>query len=758
MSSDDVQTGGKKRMTGAKPMDDHQSPGGEEHPDHGGACCHHKTSPSRHPVHVAEGASWTCPMHPEVIRDAPGQCPKCGMDLEPIMAGGNEDEENAQIRRLRNQLIFSTILTLPVFVVAMGGMVDGFWIPGRYHKWIELIFSTPVVLWCGWQFFRRGWESVVNRSPNMFSLIAMGVGAAYFFSLAATLMPGLFPDSLKHNGEPGRYFEAAAVIITLAIAGQFLEARARRKTGSAVKALLELGPETAHRIEGDTTDEVPVEALKLGDKLRVKPGESIPVDGDVLEGTSLVDESMLTGEPVPVQKRPGDKVIGSTINQNGSLIITATSVGKDTVLSKIIEMVQSAQRSRAPIQNVADKVSAWFVPAVLAASIITFIVWYFFGPAPSLSYAIVNAIAVMIIACPCALGLATPVSIMVGVGKAALSGILIKDAEALERSEKITHLVTDKTGTLTEGRPRVVSVTPLSQLSEEEVIAYAASLESMSEHPIARAVVMHAEDRNIQLLNVEGFESSTASGVSGRIDGQRYCAGKPSLLERAGGYSVSENDLDVFRGIQKSGQTAIMLGSDEKPLGIIGVTDPIKSTSRPAIDYLHRMGIRITMCTGDNEYTASRVASELGIDEVVANATPGDKQNLVARLKAEGAVVAMAGDGINDAPALAAADLGIAMGGGTDVAIQSAGITLVKGDLSGITKSIHLGKLTMKNIRQNLVFAFGYNMTGIPIAAGVLYPITGILLNPMIAGLAMSLSSVSILYNALRLRRVNLDQ
>ncbi len=733
---------------------------------------------------------WTCPMHPEIEQDHPGSCPKCGMDLEPKSTGDGGDEEAAATRSLSRKFWIAAALTVPVFFLAMGKMVPGLnleqWIPHRVGKWLEFALSTPVVLWAGWMFFQRGWNSIINRSPNMFTLISAGVGAAYIFSAVAVLAPHLFPDSFRHHGEVGLYFEAAAVVVTLVLLGQLLESRARSRTGKAVQALLELGAKTAHRVRDGKEEDVAIDEIKAGDQLRVRPGEKVPIDGEIIEGKSNIDESMLTGEPLPLEKTSGAEVIGGTVNQTGSFLMKAEKVGGDTMLAQIVHMVSEAQRSRAPIQNLVDRVAAWFVPAVFVSALITFVVWAIWGPAPAMAFALVNSVAVLIIACPCALGLATPMSIMVGVGRAAQSGILVKNAEAMERTEKVTHLITDKTGTLTAGKPKVVEIvctgssrreeaqtedsesrglkTGSSQGSagaspyrdeEKNLLRLAAALEQQSEHPLARAIVDAAKENEIELGSPEGFESTTAGGVTGKVDGNVIRVGKLAFLED--NKCISTDDLKSHADeLQKQARTVVWVAKDSDVIGLIAIADPIKESTPDAIRQLHGLGIKIIMCTGDNEQTARAVAKELGIDEVHAGVTPEDKQRIVKELKSKGAVVAMAGDGINDAPALAAADVGIAMGTGTDVAIESAGITLVKGDLSGIVKSIQLSRAVMRNIRQNLFFAFIYNAAGIPIAAGLLYPFFGLLLNPMIAGAAMSFSSVSVIANALRLRRTKL--
>lgn len=702
---------------------------------------------------------YTCPMHPEIRQDGPGSCPICGMDLEPETPSGSE--EDAEVRELRRKFWIGVAFGLPVFLIAMGRMWPpaAEFLPGSVSRWIELILTTPVVFWCGGFLFVRGWKSILNRSPNMFTLIMLGVGAAYFYSLIAVLFPEWFPDSFRaHGGEIGLYFESAAVITVLVILGQWMEARARSRTGEAIQALIGLAAHTAHRIADDgTEEEVPVESIESGDRLRVRPGEKIPVDGAVEEGQSSVDESMITGEPIPVEKGAGDPVIGATVNQTGSFLMRAEHVGQETMLSRIVEMVAQAQRSRAPIQRVADTVSHWFVPAVVLIALLTFVLWLLFGPTPALTFAIVNAVSVLIIACPCALGLATPMSVMVGVGRAARHGILVRNAEAIESTEKIDTLVTDKTGTLTEGKPKVVSVVPADGQSEEDLLRIAAGLEEPSEHPLARAILSAARERDLSAPEVESFESHTGGGVTGTIDGKSAAIGKPDFLrERIG--EASGKLASRTEELESEAQTVVWVSHGEEFLGLLGIADPIKPTTARAIERLHAMGIRVIMATGDNARTAQAVARELGIDEVLAGVSPEGKHQKVKELQASGRKVAVAGDGINDAPALAEATVGIAMGGGTDVAMESADITLVKGDLNGIAASVAVSRAVMRNIRQNLFFAFVYNSVGVPIAAGILYPFLGVLLSPMIAGAAMSFSSVSVILNSLRLRNVPLRE
>ncbi|MGE5214933.1 MAG: copper-translocating P-type ATPase, partial [Nitrospirota bacterium] len=627
--------------------------------------------------------------------------------------------------------------------------------PRQIGKWIEFGLTTPVVLWAGGFFFTRAWQSIVHRSLNMFTLIAVGVGAAYVFSAVAVIAPGMFPESFRQHGEIGLYFEAAAVITTLVLLGQLIEAKARSRTGQAIKALLGLAAKTAHRVRDGQEEEIPVDAIQKGDLLRVRPGEKVPIDGVILEGQSNIDESMITGEAMPVSKGTSDKVIGATLNQRGSFLMRAERIGSETLLAQIVQMVAEAQRSRAPIQKLADTVSGYFVPAVISIAVITFIVWSIIGPAPAMAYALVNAVSVLIIACPCALGLATPMSIMVGVGRAAHAGILVKNAEAMEITEKATHLITDKTGTLTAGRPEVVSRVSEKGTSEHDLFQIAASVEAHSEHPLARAIVEAAKKEQIALREVTDFQSTTGGGVSAKVNGKYILVGKEKFLADSG-VTISEELRREADRLQEQAQTTVWVALDGYAVGVLGIADPIKPTTQAAIHALHDMGMKIIMCTGDNRRTAESVARELGIDQFRAEVMPAEKIEIVKTLKADGAVVAMAGDGINDAPALAAADVGIAMGTGTDVAIESAGITLVKGDLMGIVKAMHLSRAVMRNIRQNLFFAFIYNAIGVPIAAGVLYPVFGILLSPMIAGAAMSFSSVSVIANALRLRAVKL--
>ncbi len=699
---------------------------------------------------------YTCPMHPEIEQDHPGDCPKCGMPLEPKTITGGE-EGDAEIGALSRKFWIALGLTLPVFFIAMGHWIPGFdveaMIPKSVSKWVEFALTTPVVLWAGGMFFTKAWRSFLNRSLNMFTLIAVGVGAAYLFSAVAVLTPGVFPTSFRHGGEVGLYFEAAAVITVLVLLGQMLEAKARSRTGQAIKALLGLAAKTAHRVRDGREEEVAVDQIGKGDLLRVRPGEKVPIDGVVIEGRSNIDESMITGEPMPVEKGKNDQVIGATVNQTGTFVMRAEKVGSDTLLSQIVHMVSEAQRSRAPIQKLADTVAGYFVPTVFGIAIVTFVVWAVFGPAPALAYALVNAVAVLIIACPCALGLATPMSIMVGVGRAAQMGVLVKNAEAIEIAGRVTHLVTDKTGTLTAGKPRVTERKATAGHDARHLLQFAASVEQSSEHPLARAIVDAANEDNLELLAVNDFQSTTGGGVTGNVGGETVRVGKAVFLSQSG-IALDDDLRQVAEAWQEKAQTVVWVAKGNKPFGILAIADPIKSNTPQAIRDLHAMGVKVIMCTGDNRKTAEAVAHELGIDEVHAEVVPQDKIDIVRKLKGAGATVAMAGDGINDAPALAEANVGVAMGTGTDVAIESAGITLVKGDLGGIAASIKLSRAVMRNIRQNLFFAFVYNALGIPVAAGLLYPIFGVLLSPVIAGAAMSLSSVSVILNALRLRRV----
>ncbi|QIG79752.1 heavy metal translocating P-type ATPase [Stakelama tenebrarum] len=701
---------------------------------------------------------YTCPMHPEIEQIGPGNCPICGMALEPKtftpMEGPSEE-----YRDMRRRFIGSAVLTAPLFVMVMlrhfaPGTLT--WVGGRTLDWIELVLATPVVLWGGWPFFVRGWQSILSRHFNMFTLIAVGTGIAWAYSMIGVLAPQIFPPAFRGpDGGVGLYFEAAAVIVTLVLVGQLLELRAREQTGSALKALLDLAPKTAHLVENRKERTVPLDVVRSGDRLRVKPGEAVPVDGDVIEGSSSVDESMLTGEPIPVEKAAGDAVTGGSINGDGSFVMTATKVGAETMLARIVQMVAEAQRSQAPIQRKVDEVAAWFVPAVFACAVIAFIVWSFAAPPPALAFALVAAVSVLIIACPCALGLATPMSIMVGVGKGAQAGVLIKNAAALERLASVDTLVVDKTGTLTEGKPSLRSVVA-RDMAENDLLALAASLEASSAHPLAHAITEAAEDRGLTIAPVADFASVSGKGVTGTIDGRRVAIGNAAMMEQEGAdIAALEADAEAARG---DGATAMFVAVDGAAAGMVVVADAIKPTTPEAIAALHAEGLRIVMLTGDNETTARAVAAKLGIDDVIAQVLPEDKDAAVARLQQEGRVVAMAGDGVNDAPALARADIGIAMGTGADVAMESAGVTLVKGELTALVRARRLSRAVTRNIRQNLLFAFGYNALGIPIAGGLLYPVFGLLLSPMIAAAAMSLSSVSVIGNALRLRGLKLDR
>jgi Cu+-exporting ATPase len=706
---------------------------------------------------VPEGTIYTCPMHPEVRQVGPGSCPICGMALEPVLVSA-EQGPNVELIDMNRRFWIGLVLSLPVVALEMGGHLTGLGhhVSQSTSNWIQMIPATPVVLWAGWPFFVRGWQSLLTRNLNMFTLIAMGTGVAWAYSIVATLTPEIFPEAFRADGGAvAVYFEAAAVITVLVLLGQVLELRARESTSGAIRALLDLAPKTARRLSRDgTEEEVQLDQVQVGDRLRVRPGEKVPVDGLVSEGRSAVDESMVTGESMPVTKEAGAGVIGGTMNQSGALVIEARKVGRDTMLSQIVQLVAEAQRSRAPIQRMADQVSGWFVPAVLAVALLAFGAWAVWGPEPRLSYGLVAAVAVLIIACPCALGLATPMSIMVGVGRGAQSGVLIKNAEALEQMEKVDTLVVDKTGTLTEGKPAVTAIVPAAGFSDTEVLRLAASVERASEHPLAMAVVRAADDRKIATAGVSEFDSPTGKGALGTVEGRRIALGNARFLKEIGvDVSALESNAEDLR---KDGATAIFMAVDGRVAGVLAIADPIKSTTPEALSGLKAEGIRVVMLTGDNWTTAKAVARRLGIDDVEAEVLPDQKSAVVQRYQADGRVVAMAGDGVNDAPALAAADVGIAMGTGTDVAMQSAGITLLKGDLTGIVRARRLSQAVMRNIRQNLFFAFVYNALGVPVAAGVLYPFIGILLSPIVGAAAMALSSVSVVANSLRLRRVRL--
>ncbi len=706
---------------------------------------------------VPAGTIYTCPMHPEIRQEGPGACPICGMALEPDIVSA-DSAPNPELIDMTRRFWIGLALALPVFALEMGGHLTGLhqWLGQQTSNWIQLVLATPVVLWAGWPFFERAWASLVTRNLNMFTLIAMGTGIAWIYSVIGTLWPALFPAAMRgHDGSVAIYFEAAAVITVLVLLGQVMELRARERTSGAIKALLDLSPKMARRIKSDGSDEdVSLDLVVVGDRLRVRPGERVPVDGKILDGRSAIDESMVTGESMPVTKGVGEKVVGGTMNQSGGFVMNADKVGSDTVLAQIVQMVAQAQRSRAPIQRLADQVSGWFVPAVIAVAVTAFAAWSIWGPEPRFTFGLIAAVSVLIIACPCALGLATPMSIMVGIGRGAQSGVLIKNAEALERMEKIDTLVVDKTGTLTEGRPSVVAIRVADGVDETELLRLTASLERSSEHPLAAAIVRAAIERNLPLVPPQNFDSPVGKGVIGTVEGRTLVIGNQQIMTDSGvdtaGLSGAADDL------RKDGATAIFVAIDGKAAGIIAIADPIKDTTPSAITALKDAGIRVVMLTGDNRTTAQAVAAKLGISEVEAEVLPEDKSKIVQRLRSQGRIVAMAGDGVNDAPALAAADVGIAMGTGTDVAMESAGITLLKGDLNGIVRARQLSAATMTNIRQNLVLAFVYNAAGVPIAAGVLYPMLGILLSPIIAAAAMALSSVSVIGNALRLNRVKL--
>lgn len=725
-----------------------------EHLEH-----NHLDEPHTHEI-IKQNTKYTCPMHPEIIRDKPGDCPKCGMTLEPMGVIDKKEENTDELDYMTKRFWISTILAIPLFILAMLADLSENILPSSLSmstiQYIEFFLATPIVLWGGWNFYVKAYYSVINKSLNMFTLIGLGVSVAWIFSVIALFLPALFPINLQ--GEGGTvpvYFEAAGVIITLVLLGQVLELRARSRTNVAIKMLLNLVPSTAIRINTDKTEElIDVEDIQLNDNLKIKPGEKIPVDGIIINGKSIIDESMVTGESIPVEKNLDDKVIGATVNGTGVFIMKATKIGKDTLISQIIEMVAQAQRSRAPIQKLADSVSGYFVPAVVLISFITYIIWYFFGPEPTLAFAIVNAVAVLIIACPCALGLATPISIMVGTGRGALEGVLIKNAEALEIMEKIDTVVVDKTGTLTVGKPQVTAITNLNNFNENEILKFAAAIEQNSEHPLSEAIIKKAKENAIDILEVENFKYITGKGVIGEVDTKIIALGNLKLMQDL---NINLDDaVQKANDLRENGQTVIFIAIDNILAGLISIADPIKFSTKEAIDNLHSLGINVVMLTGDNEITARAVAKKLSIKQVYSDVLPEDKLSVIKDLQAQGKIVAMAGDGINDAPALTAANVGIAMGTGTDIAIESAEITLIKGDLNGIIKAYKLSKGTMKNIRQNLFFAFIYNAAGVPIAAGILYPYFGILLSPIIAAAAMSFSSVSVILNALRLKNIKL--
>lgn len=711
------------------------------------------------PPPMPKGTQYTCPMHPEIIRDKPGSCPICGMALEPMGVPTGDEGPNPELVDFTRRFWVSAVLSLPLLFIAMApmlGLTFEVFVDERTMVWLELALASPVVLWAALPFFHRGWDSLVNRSPNMWTLISLGVGAAYLYSVAATLFPDIFPHQFRsHGGAVPVYFEAAAVIVALVFLGQVLELRAREKTGSAIRALLDLAPKTARLIGSDGSEgDVPLDAVKVGDRLRIRPGDAVPVDGTVLEGRSSLDESMITGEPLPVEKAEGDTLTAGTLNKNGSLILRAERIGAETTLARIVELVAKAQRSRAPIQGLADRVSFYFVPAVVLVAIAAFVAWAVLGPEPSLIFAIVSAVSVLIIACPCALGLATPMSIMTATGRGAHAGVLIKEAAALERFASVDTLIVDKTGTLTEGRPKLTDVVAANGFSEDELLALAAGLEKGSEHPLAEAIVEGAGTRGLEIADASGFEAVTGKGVSGTVSGKKVALGNAAMMTDLGIDTASVSARSET--LQTEGRTVMFVAVGDKLAGIVAVADPVKATTAEAIRALHDSGLRIVMATGDNERTAKAIARSLGIDEVRAGLLPEQKAALVEELRARSKGVAMAGDGVNDAPALAAADVGIAMGTGADVAVESAGITLVKGDLNGIVRARTLAQATIRNIRQNLFFAFLYNVLGVPVAAGVLYPLTGTLLSPMLAAAAMSLSSVSVISNALRLRALKL--
>jgi Cu+-exporting ATPase len=706
-----------------------------------------------------ETVEYTCPMHPEIIRDQPGHCPICGMALERRIAAGVHEEDDTELRSMQLRFWVGVVLSIPLLALSMGGMAaDNLFhhMPAGAMEWLQFALATPVVLWGGWPFFQRGWASIINRHLNMFTLIAMGTGTAYVYSVIATVAPGIFPASfLGHGGRPEVYFESGAIIVTLVLLGQVLELRARRQTSSAIKALLDLNPKTARRLRSDGSDEViPLEAIHRGDLLRVRPGDRVPVDGTLEEGTSAVDESMITGESMPVEKVSGAKVVGGTVNQVGSFTMRAEKLGSETLLSQIVRMVAEAQRSRAPIQSLADKVSGYFVPAVLLVAALTFVGWAVWGPEPRFAHGLVNAVAVLIIACPCALGLATPMAVMVGTGRGAHAGVLVRNAEALEIMEKVDTLVLDKTGTLTEGKPRLTSILATGGIAQLDLLLLVAATEKLSEHPVAAAIVKGAEERRLKIPSAEKFQSFTGQGVAGEVLGRQVAVGTQKFLAARGIDTASI--LLQAETLSRQGQTVVLAAVNGKTAGLIAVADPIKSSAAEAIRTLKQAGLRLVMLTGDNRATAAAIANQLGIADFEAEVLPENKLAIVKKLQSEGHVVAMAGDGVNDAPALAQADVGIAMGTGTDVAMESGDITLIKGDLQALVRARNLSRATMSNIRQNLFFAFIYNLLGVPIAAGVLYPLTGLLLQPVFAAAAMSFSSVSVIANALRLRRAKL--
>ncbi|MCW8400573.1 copper-translocating P-type ATPase [Legionella sp. PATHC038] len=721
---------------------------------HQGCHQHHKMHQHHAPdAHGVKTGIYTCPMHPEIRQSGPGNCPICGMALEPETV--SVEQENPEYKSMRHRFWLALILSIPVFVLEMGGHIFQDLISANSSVWIQFVLATPVVLWCGLPFFQRGILSLKTRQLNMFTLISMGIGVAWIYSTIALVFPGIFPAAFRHQGLINVYFEAAAVITTLVLLGQVLELKAREQTGGAIRALLNLAPERARRIDPNgNEEEVTLEQVQVGDKLRVRPGEKIPVDGEVLEGHSYVDESMVTGESMPISKEVGFKVIGATINQNGSFVMKAEHIGSDTMLSHIVRMVSEAQRSRAPIQRLADIVSGWFVPAVIVIAVLAFLIWFFFGPQPTLSYALLAAVSVLIIACPCALGLATPMSIMVGVGKGAQNGVLVKNAEALEQMEKVQVLVVDKTGTLTLGRPKLTQIITDKEFETDEILTLAATMEHHSEHPLAHAIITAAKEKQLPLSTVMNFESIPGKGVIAKVNESSVALGNLQLMQEYG--SAQTSLIERADELRAQGATVIFMAIAGETVAILAVEDPIKPSTPKAIDALQKNGVEIYMLTGDSQKTAQSVAKQLGINKVIAEIMPEDKRRVVSELKNNRLVVAMAGDGVNDAPALAISDVGIAMGTGTDVAIESAGITLLHGDLSGIVKAYHLSRATMSNIRQNLFFAFIYNGLGVPLAAGVLYPLTGLLLNPIIAASAMALSSVSVIFNALRLRRLKL--